>query len=40
MDYQGDRDLLIRSHSRRSTEDPVTYRATKNAASVDGLPVF
>ncbi|WP_433348274.1 pyridoxamine 5'-phosphate oxidase family protein [Micromonospora sp. CA-111912] len=40
MDYQGDRDLLVRSHSRRTTDDLVTYRATKNAASIDGLPVF
>ncbi|TDC59201.1 pyridoxamine 5'-phosphate oxidase family protein [Micromonospora sp. KC207] len=40
MEYQGDRDLLIRAHSRRTAEDLVTYRATKNAASIDGLPVF
>lgn len=40
MEYQEDRDLLLGSHSRRSTEDLVVYRATKNAASIDGLPVF
>ncbi|WP_091246033.1 pyridoxamine 5'-phosphate oxidase family protein [Micromonospora matsumotoense] len=40
MDYRGDRDLLVTSHSRRTAEDLVTYRATKNAASIDGLPVF
>ncbi|MFC4020315.1 pyridoxamine 5'-phosphate oxidase family protein [Micromonospora sp. GCM10011542] len=40
MDYQGERDLLLTSHSRRSAEDLVAYRATKNAASIDGLPVF
>lgn len=40
LEYQGDRDLLITAHSRRTTEDLVTYRATRNAASIDGLPVF
>lgn len=40
MEYQGDRDLLLTSHSRRTTEDLVEYRATRNAASIDGLPVF
>jgi hypothetical protein len=40
MEYQGDRDLLLTSHSRRTAEDLVVYRATKNAASIDGLPVF
>jgi hypothetical protein len=40
MGYAGERDLLIRAHSRRSTEDLVAYRATRNAASIDGLPVF
>lgn len=40
MEYQGDRDLLLTSHSRRTAADLVTYRATKNAASIDGLPVF
>ncbi|WP_422738827.1 pyridoxamine 5'-phosphate oxidase family protein [Micromonospora sp. WMMD729] len=40
MDFRAERDLLLTSHSRRTTDDLVTYRATKNAASVDGLPVF
>lgn len=40
MTYQGDRDLLIQSHSRRSTEDLVDYRRTRNGASIDGIPVF
>ena len=40
MSYQGDRDLLIRAHSRRSAADLVTYRATRNGASIDGLPIF
>ncbi|BCL16277.1 pyridoxamine 5'-phosphate oxidase family protein [Micromonospora sagamiensis] len=40
MEYQGDRDMLLANHSRRTTEDLVVYRATKNAASIDGLPVF
>lgn len=40
MDYRAERDLLLTSHSRRTADDLVTYRATKNAASIDGLPVF
>ncbi|MDG4808403.1 pyridoxamine 5'-phosphate oxidase family protein [Micromonospora sp. WMMD1120] len=40
MDFRAERGLLLTSHSRRTTEDLVTYRATKNAASIDGLPVF
>ncbi|HEY0696737.1 MAG TPA: pyridoxamine 5'-phosphate oxidase family protein [Micromonospora sp.] len=40
MTWQEDRDLLIQAHSRRSTEDLVDYRATRNGASIDGLPVF
>lgn len=40
MDHRSDRDLLLTSHSRRSAEELVVYRATKNAASIDGLPVF
>ena len=40
MDYRGDRDLLLTSHSRRTPDDLVTYRATRNARSIDGLPVF
>ncbi len=40
MDFRAERDLLLTSHSRRSADDLVAYRATKNAASIDGLPVF
>ncbi|KOX14357.1 pyridoxamine 5'-phosphate oxidase family protein [Micromonospora profundi] len=40
MDFRAERDLLLTSHSRRTADDLVTYRATKNAASIDGLPVF
>jgi hypothetical protein len=40
MAYQGDRDLLIQSHSRRSPTDLVDYRASRNGASIDGLPIF
>jgi hypothetical protein len=40
MSYQGDRDLLIRSHARRDDAALAEYRRVKNAASIDGLPVF
>lgn len=40
MAYQEDRDLLVQSHSRRSTEDLVEYRRNRNGASIDGIPVF
>lgn len=40
MTYQQDRDLLIQAHSRRTAEDLVQYRKTKNAASIDGHPIF
>jgi hypothetical protein len=40
MNYDGDRDLLVRSHSRRTDEDLADYRKLKNAASIDGLPAF
>ncbi|MFG1913574.1 pyridoxamine 5'-phosphate oxidase family protein [Micromonospora sp. NPDC048898] len=40
MDFRAERDLLLTSHSRRSADDLVVYRATKNATSIDGLPVF
>jgi hypothetical protein len=40
MTYQGDRDLLIRSHERRSQADLAEYRRKKNAVSIDGRPVF
>jgi len=38
MDYVGDRDLLTRSHERRTADDLVDYGDTKNRASIDGLP--
>jgi hypothetical protein len=40
MSYEGDRDLLVRSHSRRTDEDLARYRDEKNSASIDGLPAF
>ncbi len=40
MTYEGDRDLLVRSHARRDDEALAEYRRVKNAASIDGLPVF
>jgi len=40
MSYLGDRDLLIQAHSRRTDADLAEYRTTRNAVSVDGLPVF
>jgi hypothetical protein len=40
MSYQGDRDLLVRAHERRTDADLADYRKVKNAASIDGLPVF
>ncbi|MGN9892817.1 pyridoxamine 5'-phosphate oxidase family protein [Micromonospora sp. L31] len=40
MDYRGERDLLIEWGSRRTDEDLAAYRSRKNAASIDGLPVF
>jgi hypothetical protein len=40
MAYQGDRDLLVRAHERRTAEGLAEYRRVKNSASIDGLPVF
>jgi hypothetical protein len=40
MSYESDRDLLVRAHERRTEDDLVEYRRTRNAASIDGLPVF
>ncbi|MEV1289978.1 pyridoxamine 5'-phosphate oxidase family protein [Micromonospora sp. NPDC049679] len=40
MSYQGDRDLLVQAHSRRSAADLADYRVTKNAVSIDGLPAI
>jgi hypothetical protein len=40
MSYEGDRDLLRQSHSRRSVDDLDEYWATRNATSIDGLPAL
>jgi hypothetical protein len=40
MTYQDDRDLLIRAHERRDDKTLATYRAAKNATSIDGLPAL
>ncbi|MBM2615659.1 pyridoxamine 5'-phosphate oxidase family protein [Actinoplanes sp. LDG1-06] len=40
MSYEGDRDLLIRSHERRSDDDLAEYRRVKNAVSIDGRPTI
>jgi hypothetical protein len=40
MNYEGDRDLLIRAHERRSDDDLAEYRRVKNGVSIDGRPVF
>jgi hypothetical protein len=40
MSYEGDRDLLTRSHARRDEAALAEYRRVKNAVSIDGLPVF
>jgi len=40
MTYEGDRDLLIRAHERRTDEDLAEYRRVKNGFSIDGQPVF
>ncbi len=40
MEYSGDRRLLTQWAERKSDDDLVTYRAQKNAASIDGLPAL
>jgi hypothetical protein len=40
MAYQGDRDLLIRAHARRSAADLAEYRRVKNGVSIDGKSIF
>jgi hypothetical protein len=40
MTYEGDRDLLIRWSERKDEEALAEYRRAKNAASIDGLPIF
>ncbi len=40
MEYQGDRDLLVQFWERKSEQEKADYRATRNAHSIDGVPVF
>lgn len=40
MSHESDRDLLTRWAGNRGEEGLATYRATKNAASIDGLPAL
>ena len=40
MSHESDRDLLTRWAGNRGDEGLATYRATKNAASIDGLPAL
>jgi Pyridoxamine 5'-phosphate oxidase len=40
MRYEGDRDLLVQFWSRKSPEEVAEYHATRNANSIDGMPVF
>jgi len=40
MTYDGDRDLLIRAHERRTEADLAEYRRVKNGFSIDGQPIF
>jgi Pyridoxamine 5'-phosphate oxidase len=40
MSYDGDRDLLVRWSEKRDDAALAEYRRVKNAASIDGLPVF
>ena len=40
MEYAGDRDLLAQSNGRKSREELADYQATRNAASLDGLPAL
>ena len=40
MTHDGDRDLLTRWADNRGDEGLATYRAAKNATSIDGLPAL
>jgi Pyridoxamine 5'-phosphate oxidase len=40
MSYEGDRDLLVQFWSRKSPQEAAEYQATRNARSIDGVPVF
>ena len=40
FDHVGDRDLLEKWAQRKTDEELVNYRATKNKTSIDGLPAL
>ncbi|MDS1269032.1 pyridoxamine 5'-phosphate oxidase family protein [Lipingzhangella sp. LS1_29] len=40
MEYQGDRDILDRSHERREPEYFPEYWKRRNATSIDGIPAY
>lgn len=40
MSYEGDRDLIVQFWERKSPEEAADYQATRNAKSIDGVPVF
>lgn len=40
MSFERDRSLLDQWAERKTDEDLVTYRATRNASSIDGLPAL
>ena len=40
MSHDGERDLLTRWSENRGDDGLAVYRATKNAASIDGLPAL
>ncbi|WP_144118938.1 pyridoxamine 5'-phosphate oxidase family protein [Catellatospora sichuanensis] len=40
MSYEGDRDLLVQFWDHKTPEQREHYRATRNAHSIDGAPVF
>lgn len=40
LEHVGDRDLLTQWSGRKTDEELAAYRATRNAASIDGLPAL
>jgi Pyridoxamine 5'-phosphate oxidase len=40
MSYEGDRDLLVQFWEHKSPEEAAEYQATRNAKSIDGVPVL
>ncbi|HEY1176907.1 MAG TPA: pyridoxamine 5'-phosphate oxidase family protein [Phytomonospora sp.] len=40
LDFQGDRDILVRYMGRKDDEKMAAYQALKNAESIDGLPAL